>query len=62
MCSKFGDYSRFDSQHNWGDQYIHSRRKRIILNLITTKISICALKIMRKMAMTSELDSLIISY
>ena len=29
MCSKFVNYSRLNSQHDWGDQYGHVERKRI---------------------------------
>ena len=36
-CSTFANYSRFNSQHNWGDLYYHLIEKRI-LSLTMNKI------------------------
>ena len=45
--SKCVIYSRFNSQHNWGDVYDHLTRKRIFTSIMN-KIFIRALKNMRK--------------
>lgn len=35
MCSKFGIYSKFNNQHNWGNIYDHLWRKTLFFFMIT---------------------------
>ena len=49
MCSEYANHSRLNSQHNWGDLYVHLMGT-IIFTLIMNMIFIFAPKPMRQMA------------
>ena len=51
VCSKYGNYSRLNSQHNWGDLYDHFMNMSVFTSMLN-KIFIWTLRIMRKVATT----------
>ena len=52
MCSKYPNYSKLSSQHNWEDLYDHLISMRNF-TLIMSKIFTWTLKIMWQMAMVT---------